>query len=133
MKIFIGLTEIAGYYSNLKKGFEELEIPATFVDLEYHPFKYDSHDVPNILVRLATFVSRKRSHTPRSKLPIVNATEDTLGEVLEGLLTDGARRYELGVRGRAFVEKYHDALKVASELVAIYEAVLLRHRRRVGV
>lgn len=70
MKIFIGLTEIAGYYGNLKKGFAELGIETTFVDLEGHPFQYDNHDVANILVRLVTFVSRKRSHTSRTNLPV---------------------------------------------------------------
>jgi hypothetical protein len=61
-------------------------------------------------------------------LPIVNATQDTLAEVLAGLLIDGARRRELGVRGRAYMEKHHDALKVVPELVRIYHEIIDRRR-----
>ena len=39
-RIFIGLTEIAGYFGNLQRGFEEIGIPATFVDEAGHPFGY---------------------------------------------------------------------------------------------
>jgi len=50
-KIFIGLTEIAGYYSNLKKGFQKIGIECTFIDLSPHPFKYGGDDDPNILIK----------------------------------------------------------------------------------
>lgn len=40
MRIFIGLVEISGYYTNLKRGFDELGVDATFVDLSGHPFRY---------------------------------------------------------------------------------------------
>lgn len=40
MRIFIGLQEIAGYYTNLKKGFDAIGVPATFVNLEGHRFNY---------------------------------------------------------------------------------------------
>ncbi len=54
-------------------------------------------------------------------LPIVNATPETLPAVLADLLGDGNRRYELGQRGRAYVEKYHDAHQVAKQLLALYQ------------
>lgn len=54
-------------------------------------------------------------------LPIVSATIDNLPEVLAQLLEDGALRHELGRRGRAYVEKYHDAHMLARELVTIYQ------------
>lgn len=38
MRIFIGLTEIANYYSNLKEGFEELGVKADFIQESKHPF-----------------------------------------------------------------------------------------------
>jgi glycosyltransferase involved in cell wall biosynthesis len=62
-----------------------------------------------------------------SDLPIVNATQESLTDLLAGLLADGARRPEIGLRSRAYVEKYHDALKIAGELKGIYEDVLRRH------
>jgi len=51
-KIFIGLTEIAGYYSNLKKGFQKIGVESSFINLSSHPFKYGGDDVPNIFVKL---------------------------------------------------------------------------------
>jgi len=61
------------------------------------------------------------------ELPIVNATQDNLADVLESLIRDGNRRQRLGQQGRIYVEKYHNAFKIAAELVTIYEAILARH------
>ncbi len=49
-KIFIGLTEIAGYYGNLKRGFQEIGIECIFINFDYHPYQYGGDDEPNILV-----------------------------------------------------------------------------------
>ena len=54
-------------------------------------------------------------------LPIVNGNQDNLAGVLAGLLDDGKRRHELGQRGREYVEKYHDARRIAKDLVGIYQ------------
>ncbi len=62
-------------------------------------------------------------------LPIVNANPDNLADVLEGFLTDGRRRHEIGRRSREYVEKYHDAHKVAQQLVDIYEELLAQKGR----
>jgi glycosyltransferase involved in cell wall biosynthesis len=61
-------------------------------------------------------------------LPIVSATQDSLAEVLPALLTDGPRRHELGLRGRAYVEAHNDARKLAGQLLEIYEDVWARRR-----
>ncbi len=63
-------------------------------------------------------------HVP--ECPLVNADQENLAEVLRGLLADGPRRHELGRQSRAYVEKYHDAHKVARDLVAIYEELLAK-------
>ena len=63
------------------------------------------------------------------ELPIVNANQDNLAEVLAGLLADGARRQRIGRQSRAYVEKYHDAHDVARRLVTIYEELLAKSRR----
>jgi glycosyltransferase involved in cell wall biosynthesis len=39
-RVFIGLTEIAGYYSNLKNGFDQLGIKCEHINLNSNPFKY---------------------------------------------------------------------------------------------
>lgn len=56
--------------------------------------------------------------------PIINANPDNLADVLEPLLKDGRLRYEIGQRSRAYVEKYHDATKLAQKLVEIYRKLI---------
>ncbi|MGQ9581831.1 MAG: glycosyltransferase [Armatimonadota bacterium] len=68
MRIFIGLTEISGYYSTLWKGFRDLGIECVYVNLSNHPFKYGEGDIPNILVKSVKYVVRRRASTPRSNL-----------------------------------------------------------------
>jgi hypothetical protein len=66
----------------------------------------------------------------RAELPIVDATPDTIADVLRTLLT--ARRHELpelGRRARAFVERWHDPVTIARRTVADYERVLGGARR----
>lgn len=58
------------------------------------------------------------------ELPIVSATQESIRDVLKDLLTDGSRRHEIGRRSRAYVEKHHDAPKVAKDLVRIYEELI---------
>jgi len=55
-KIFIGLSETSGYYSNLKKGFKELGQDCVFIDLSHNKHKYCGDDVPNFLVKLYRFL-----------------------------------------------------------------------------
>ena len=59
-------------------------------------------------------------------LPIVNANQENLAEVISSLLKDGQRRYEIGRLSRTYVEKYHDAHKIARKLVAMYEELLAK-------
>lgn len=45
-RIFIGLREIAGYFHNLKKGFDTLGIDSVFVNLNGNPFQYGTDNNP---------------------------------------------------------------------------------------
>ncbi len=66
----------------------------------------------------------------RRDLPIINATPATLYSVMKEWLT--VRKYELrevGGRGRTYVEKWHDPIKVASKLKGEYETILEKERR----
>jgi glycosyltransferase involved in cell wall biosynthesis len=63
-------------------------------------------------------------------LPLINASQDNLADVLRELLEDGYRRYETGRKSRAYVEKYHDAHNLARELVDIYEDISDKARFR---
>lgn len=56
-------------------------------------------------------------------LPIISANPDTIYNVLKVLIEDAKLRHELGEKGRAYVEKYHDARKIAGELIKVYESL----------
>jgi glycosyltransferase involved in cell wall biosynthesis len=67
IRVFIGLTEIAGYYKGLKYGFDQLGIKCTFINLSNHPFKYGG-DYQNILVKSIKFFYKKRVLTLRRNI-----------------------------------------------------------------
>lgn len=58
-----------------------------------------------------------------SALPIVNANPTTITGVLENLIKSPLKRNELGIRGRKYVETYHDASKVADRYIEIYKSL----------
>ena len=65
----------------------------------------------------------------REEMPIINATPTTIYDVLKEWLTK--RRHELseiGLRSRAYVEKWHDPLKIAARLKSEYETILASKR-----
>lgn len=57
-------------------------------------------------------------------IPIVNSNQESLPAVLGKLLTDVQLRIRLGHQSRDYVEKYHDAIKVAQDLRDIYQEKL---------
>jgi len=56
--------------------------------------------------------------------PEVNANPSTIEQQLELLLADAPLRHTLGKQGRAFVEEHHNSIKVAQQLVQIYQGLL---------
>ncbi|MDF1544058.1 MAG: hypothetical protein P1R58_03020 [bacterium] len=70
------------------------------------------------------YIKQSVAEQQSDDFPIVNATADSLPTVLAQLIEDGQARARLGREGRAFVEKYHDATKIAADLVDIYKAEL---------
>ncbi len=68
MRVFIGLTEVAGYFGSLAQGLREIGIETTFVDLYAHPFNYDQSDGGRQrLVDLYRLFGRRRSAVPVSR------------------------------------------------------------------
>ena len=57
------------------------------------------------------------------ELPLVSADPQTLPDVLAELLANRARIADLGRQGRAYVEKYHDAVMLARGLRDFYESL----------
>jgi hypothetical protein len=77
---------------------------------------------------IARINGRSLDHVPaelRAELPVVDADESSVEDVLRGLAA--ARReavVELGRRGRAFVERWHDPRRIAERVVSDYERAL---------
>jgi glycosyltransferase involved in cell wall biosynthesis len=63
----------------------------------------------------------------RNELPVIDAEPSTITDVLRRLLTtDRALLPEFGARSRAYVERWHDPLKIAAQTKATYERILGR-------
>lgn len=56
-------------------------------------------------------------------LPIISANPDTLADTLGHLLRNPNTLAEIGARGRAYVEQYHDIRKVGELLQPIYQSI----------
>jgi hypothetical protein len=54
------------------------------------------------------------------RVPIVNATAETLRDRLEPLVASVAERRRIGAESRAYVETVHDSERVADRLLALY-------------
>lgn len=62
--------------------------------------------------------------------PIINASHDNIEQVLGDLIQNGEKRYTIGCQSRAYVEKHHDAHKVARDLVKIYEELIEKKSKK---
>lgn len=58
-----------------------------------------------------------------SDMPLLSANPETIEDALRGLIEDPARRVRLAHEGRRYVEKYHDSLVVAHDMMDIYRQV----------
>lgn len=56
----------------------------------------------------------------QDEIPIINTYGQTLEEAIEPLIKNVKLRREIGRKGRHFVEKYHDPLKIARETIKVY-------------
>jgi glycosyltransferase involved in cell wall biosynthesis len=71
-----------------------------------------------------TYISPEmKEHLPQD-LPIVSADFDELPETVDALIADPQKRHDLGVRGRAYAERYHDYVKVTKHLYEVYNGTV---------
>jgi glycosyltransferase involved in cell wall biosynthesis len=56
-------------------------------------------------------------------LPIVNANPENIYEKLKLLIENPVLRQDLGIKGRKYVEKYHESSKIAKRLIEIYKTL----------
>jgi glycosyltransferase involved in cell wall biosynthesis len=59
----------------------------------------------------------------QTKLPLVPTTNETLAQTLRPLIESAEERRRIGEASRAYVERVHDANKVADRLIEIYRSL----------
>lgn len=59
-----------------------------------------------------------------SSLPIINTTPDDIYFVLKNLITNPSQRFQAGIEGRKYVEKHHNSIIIANQLVDLYQKLL---------
>lgn len=69
MRVFLGLTEVSGFYTNLKKGFDEIGVDAELVSLVDHRFDYGRGD-NSCWIRIAKSALSVRKSIPNAYPPI---------------------------------------------------------------
>jgi glycosyltransferase involved in cell wall biosynthesis len=57
------------------------------------------------------------------RLPLIAATPETLTERLRPLVESAAERQRVGAASRAYIEKVHDADRIADQLIDIYQRI----------
>lgn len=98
-------------------------------DIYVDELKCGAHGVTAIEVMCAgkptiTYIRDDLISAYPSDLPIINTNPDTIYDNLKKLILNASLRNEIGLKSRAYVEKYHDTKKVCDELIKIYSEIL---------
>ena len=76
------------------------------------------------------YISEEMKDTYPEELPVVSASPADIKEKIEQLILDGELRHSLGVKGRAYVERYHDYRVNAQIFYDIYAGTHAPRRGR---
>lgn len=81
---------------------------------------------PAVCYLRPSWIEQVREHAPGyvEELPVVNATPETVHDVVSELLDNPGKRQELGERGREFALKWHSAQAGARRFDEIYSELL---------
>ena len=72
---------------------------------------------------IASICEEDLVHIPqgmKEDLPIIRATPEDIGEVLARAVSEPSRLSEIGMQSKAYVEKWHDALAIATAMIRVY-------------
>ena len=108
-RVFIGLSEIAGYYHGLRLGFRELGVPVTYACLEEHPFKYEgSADTLPIVTAIRNARSARKRPGPLKLRKLLASTQEKI--LRRRLLHWAAERHDVFIFGykRTFSKTFAD-------------------------
>ena len=67
-----------------------------------------------------TYISPEIRERFPEELPVISSDFDGLPDAVDRLIADPQLRHDIGVRGREYVERYHDHVKVTKYLYDIY-------------
>lgn len=73
MRVFLGLTEVSGYFSRLREGLEDLGVECVHVSLQPHKFGYDSGQCSSFFPSFACASVRWRLHAS-NRGPLIRAS-----------------------------------------------------------
>lgn len=76
-----------------------------------------------VLTYLHDEAVRRTEEAYGAKVPLVPTTKETLAETLRPLVESAEERRRIGAESRAYVERVHDADKVADKLIEIYRSL----------
>jgi hypothetical protein len=76
MRVFLGLTEVSGFFSRLKLGFDELGIPCQHVTIQQHRFSYSGDGPSTLWQRIIEFcvAGRMRARDRGARLSYLTFT-----------------------------------------------------------
>lgn len=95
-RVFIGLTEVAGYLGGLRQGFEDLGVPTLYFDGSAHPFGYAR---PDVLGRAGRVVDRIRARRDAER----RFVQHTFWNVAASLARVARAVLKLGLLSRALL------------------------------
>jgi hypothetical protein len=96
MRIFLGLTEVSGFYTNLKKGFDAIGVTAELVTLSRHRFNYDDMH-HSVWVRMAQGAVAMRVRNRNAAFPVQLFWSSWAGITRAILLTWALVRFDVFV------------------------------------
>ncbi|MBL7901673.1 MAG: glycosyltransferase [Bacteroidia bacterium] len=79
------------------------------------------------------WLEQMRSEIPGyvDELPIINATPSTIENILIDLITNPAKRKDVGLKSRQFAEKWHASDVAAKKMASIYSKLILEKQQQI--
>jgi hypothetical protein len=65
-RVFLGIIEVAGYYTHLQRGLEAIGVETLFLDVSGHPFQYGNQSPKNAFMRWLNCISVQRAKSKSS-------------------------------------------------------------------
>ncbi len=106
-------------YESLREHFQKADIFIDKVTLGI----YGTFAVEGMALKkpVCVFIDERLLPLYPAELPVVKTRPENLKKDLKRLIEDESLRRDLGEKGRAYAEKYHDVRKIAARCLSIYQ------------